>query len=138
MDVTFLSDEVINSTELRNNQKKWLDKAYVSPITIISGDKKLVILNRDHARQVYSLAHYTEIIIHLYAQLAIYMSSEEEDEFHREFLTAYVKALESQDWSGVDELLEDWKATINVARNSKLAKALSEKEDPSSYVRDSK
>ena len=135
MDTTFLSDEVINSTELRNNQKKWLDKAYVTPVSIVSGDKKLVILNRDHARQIFSLAHYADMIIRFFLVETEYLTKEEREEFQAEATLTFEKAAESKDWSAFEELLEDWKATANVDANPKLAKALLAKEDKSTYVR---
>ena len=63
MVTTILSDEVINSTDLRDHQKQWFDKALVRPVSIVSGAKKLVLLNRDHAKHMYLLSHYAEIII---------------------------------------------------------------------------
>lgn len=135
---TVLSDEIINSTELRNNQKKWLDKAYTSPVSIVSGDKKLVILNRDYARQIYWLAHYADMIIRFFLVETKYLTKEEKEEFQNEASVAFNKAVENQDWSAFEELLEDWKATAGAAGDSKLSEALLAKENPSSYIRDNK
>ncbi len=147
MVTTVLSDDVINPTELRNNQKRWLDKAYTSPISIMSGNKKLVLLNREHAKQMYSVSHYAGMIMKFCRERLTsngessifpwikYLNDEEIGEFTRELLITFEEARDSREWSALEELLDDWRATANVASNSKLSSALLAEEDPSKYVR---
>jgi len=142
-----LSDEVINSTELRNNQKRWLDRAYVNPVSIMSGNKKLVLLNREHAKHMYSLTHYAEIVLQFCRERiggeseskvfpwTKYLNKEEAEEFSRELLTTFEKATNSREWLLFEELLEDWKATANAISNPDLTKALLAKAEPSKYVK---
>ncbi len=147
MVTTVLSDEIINSTELRNNQKRWLNKAYISPVSVMSGNKKLVILNREQAKHMYFQTQYAEMIIQLYREQEAnkkesrvfpwikYLDDGEIEEFKRGLLVAFERAASSREWLVLEELLDDWKATANVASNPALVKALLAEEDPSAYVR---
>jgi len=145
MITTFLSDEVINSTELRNNQKQWLDKACENVITIINGRNKFAIMNRERISSLYAQKHYTEIVLGYCQELAKglqsttfpwaeYLNSEQRVEFHNELLNCVMESIVSNDWSPVEYLLEDWRATAEVESNPTLAKALMAKDDPSEYV----
>lgn len=146
MAITFLSDEVINSKELRDNQKYWFEKASINPVSIKSGARKLVLLNREHAKHMYSLNHYAEMIIQFCReQIAYqgesrifpwirYLDNGAIEEFKKELLVTFEGAVSSQEWSAFGELLDDWKATAEVESNPALAKALLADEDPSKYV----
>ena len=143
---TILSDELINSTELRNNQKEWLDRAYISPVSIKSGRKRLVLLNRDEARDMYTLNHYAETIIQFcqeqfsgLGKSAIfpwveYLTQEEIEEFKTELITAFVKAIRRRKWHIIEDIIGEWAATAEVERNPQLSKLLKAKLEPSSYV----
>lgn len=143
---TILSDELINSTELRNNQKEWLDRAYISPVSIKSGRKRLVLLNRDEARDMYTLNHYAETILQFcqeqfsgLGKSAIfpwveYLTQEEIEEFKTELITTFVKAIRRRKWHIIEDIITDWAATAEVERNPQLSKLLKAKLEPSSYV----
>ena len=147
MTTTFLSDDVINSKELRDNQKYWLEKASINPVSIKSGARKLVILNREHAKYMYSFNHYAEMIIQFYREQIAhkgesstfpwikYLDNKAVEEFIKELLVTFDRAVSSQEWSAFEELLDDWKATANVASNPDLAKELLAEEDSSKYVK---
>ncbi len=143
---TILSDELINSTELRNNQKEWLDRAYISPVSIKSGRKRLVLLNRDEARDMYTLNHYAETIIQFCQEQfsglgksvifpwVEYLTQEEIEEFKTELITTFVKAIRRRKWHIIEDIITDWAATAEVERNPQLSKLLKAKLEPSSYV----
>lgn len=147
MTITFLSDDVINSKELRDNQKYWFEKASINPVSIKSGTRKLVLLNREHAKHMYSLSHYAGMIIQFCRERIAYkgessifpwikyLDNEAIEEFNKELLVTFEGAMSSQEWSAFEELLDDWKATANIASNPDLAKALLAEEDSSAYVR---
>ena len=133
MVTTVLSDEVINATDLRNNQKRWLEKAYFNPVSIMSGTKKLVLLNRDHAKHMYFLIHYAEMIIRYCKERDSgkksesivfpwikYLSEKAIEEFHRELFIAFFKAVENKNWSAFEEMLNSWNATADAMTNPEM------------------
>ena len=50
MVTTVFSDEIINPTELKKNQRHWLDKAQRQPVTVKFGDSGLAIVDRELIR----------------------------------------------------------------------------------------
>jgi len=144
---TILSDELINSTELRNNQKEWLDRAYISPVSIKSGRKRLVLLNRDEARDMYTLNHYAETIIQFcqeqfsgLGKSAIfpwveYLTQEEIEEFKTELITTFVKAIRGRKWHTIEDIIRDWAATAEAKTNPEIMELLSTDVDKEEYTR---
>jgi hypothetical protein len=137
MAVTILSDEVINSTELRNNQRRWLEKAYISPISIMSGTKKLVLLNREHAKHMYSLIHYAEMIIRFCEERDSGKGGESDvfpwikhlsvtaiGEFHKELFFVFQEAAHNKDWLAFEEMLNSWIATAEAMTNPEMAELI--------------
>ncbi len=147
MVTTILSDEVINSKELRDNQKFWFDKAEINPVSVRSGNKRLVLLNRQVAKDMYLLNHYAPMIIQFCQEgmfgtnkSAIFpwiehLNEEEVVEFRDELLAKFNSAAREGKWGDFGEMLEDWKATAEVNSNPKITEALLAEEDPSTYVR---
>lgn len=130
---TILSDEIINSTELRDHQKRWFDKALVNPISIMSGGKKLVLLNRDHAKHMYLLNHYAEMIIQFCREQGSGKERESnvfpwiEDlsekalaKFHIELLATFEEAIHSRNWTAFEEMLDSWVATAEAMTNPEM------------------
>jgi hypothetical protein len=146
MVTTFLSDDFINSRELRNNQKHWLEKAFLTPISIRSGDKKLVLINRDQARDVYLINYYAQIVIQFCQERSgenkeskvfpwtKHLQEEQIKQFHKQLLACFNEIIQTKDWFKIDELLDDWKATAEVAGSSILSKELLAEEKPSEYA----
>lgn len=137
MVTTVLSDEIINSTELRNNQKRWLDKAYFNPVSIMSGTKKLVLLNREHAKHMYSLTHYAEIVVQFCREQGSgekrqsdvfpwikHLSEETIREFNKELLATFEEAAYNKDWSAFGEMLDAWVATAEAMTNPEMAELI--------------
>lgn len=146
MTVTILSDDVISSTELRTNQKHWLDKATEKIITVVNGRKQFALVNREQISNLYAQKYYTELAIG-YCQEIIKkiksttftwlesLSDEEKMEFHNEFLNSIMNSIDTNDWLSVEHLLEDWKATALAINNPTLTKALTSEEEPLKYAR---
>lgn len=147
MTITILSDDVINSTDLRDHQKHWFDKALVSPVSITSGTKKLVLLNREYAKNLYQLNHYARLVVRFCQEQGDnqgnisdafpwvkYLDEKAIAEFHKEILSTFNEALRNVDSSALEEVLNDWMATAKVMSNPKLSEALLRKGDPSKYV----
>ena len=137
MVTTILSDEVINSTELRNNQKRWLDRAYSSPVSIMSGAKKLVLLNREHAKHMYLLTHYAEAIVQFCREQSSgekrrsdvfpwikHLSEKAIGEFNNELLATFEGAIYNKDWSAFEEMLDAWVATAEAMTNPEMVELI--------------
>ena len=137
MATTILSDEVINSTDLREHQKMWFDKALVRPISITSGTKKLVLLNRGHAEQMYQLIHYAEMIIQFCRERAKgkkresavfawikHLSEKAIEEFHEELFPAFEEAVHSKSWLAFEEMLNSWIATAEAMTNPEMVELI--------------
>ena len=146
MGSTFLSDAVISPTELRIRQKQWLDRATENVVTIVSGRKQLVLVNREHISKLYAEKHYSELVIRYCQELdkktksnafpwTEQLNDEEKLEFHNELLATYMDAISTNNWLPLEHLIEDWKATAQAISNPALAKSLLAKEDPSKYVK---
>jgi hypothetical protein len=146
MITTFLSDDFINSKELRNNQKHWLEKAYSTPVSIRSGDKKLVLINREQARDIYLMNYYAQIVVGFCQEYSIeskesrvfpwlkYLQKEQVGQFHKQLLACFNEIIKTKEWITMEALLDDWKATAEVAANPALSKELLAEEKPSEYV----
>ena len=135
---TFLSDEVINSTELRDHQKLWLERASVSPVSIKSGSKRLVLLNREHARKLYLLNHYAQMVIRFCReqqseqdrQSTVFpwierLSKEALAEFHRELLSTFDDVIHGGSILALEEMLDAWSATAEALTNPEVVELLS-------------
>lgn len=132
-----LSDEVINSSEFRGNQKRWFDKALVSPVSIMSGNRKLVLLNREHACHMYSLSRYAEMIIQFCKERETgkksessvfpwvkHLSKKSIDEFNKELFSTFEEAMRSKNWSAFEEMLNSWVATAEAMTNPEMVELL--------------
>lgn len=142
---TVFSDFIVSATDLRNNQKRWLEKAYDNPITISYGRRQLAIMNREQVGKLYAEKYYVELVLkaceefvkeqgsHTFPWLE-YLVDEEKTEFHKELLTYVMKSIITGDWTPLEHLIEDWKATAEAATNPEIAKMLQGKATPEKYV----
>lgn len=134
---TMLFDEVINRTELRNNYRFWFDKAYLNPISITDGAKMLVLLNREHAKHMYSLIHHAEKIIQFCKERESSKKGESdvfpwlkhlgEDaivEFQNELLSTFGEVIHSRDWLAFEEMINSWVATAEAMTNPEMVDLL--------------
>lgn len=137
MPATFLSDDVINSKELRDNQKYWFERAYANPVSVRSGDKKLVLLNREHAKDLYSLNHYTGMVMRFCQEQGVgisrssgvfpwikHLSEKAIAEFHNELLSTFLEVIRNKDWDLLEETLDAWIATAEAMTEPEMVELI--------------
>jgi hypothetical protein len=145
MVTTVFSDEIINPTELKKNQRHWLDKARNQPVTVKFGDGSLAIVDREVMR--YAEKHYAELLVKYCQEEATSSSGKsvvfpwaeslpdkEKQEFRDEFFATFVKATQDNNWTEVEWLLEDWKATAEAYNNPELMEAWENRGKPENYT----
>ena len=142
---TVFSDIIVNATDLRKNQKHWLETACENPITVSYGRKQLAIMNREQISSLYTEIYYTELVLRSCQEFVKgfrsetfpwveYLSDNEKREFHEELLTNITKSIITNNWTQLEHLIEDWKATAEAAQNPKIAKQLRRRGTPREYV----
>ncbi len=143
---TVFSDEIINPTELKKNQRRWLDKARKQPVTIKFGDSGLAIVDRELIKNLYAEKHYAELLVKYCQEMAELkdnstvfpwlssLDNEEKKEFHDEFLTTFIKASQDNNWTELEYLLEDWKATAEAEQNPEFMEAWKNRGKPEDYI----
>ena len=131
-------DTIVKASDLRNRQKYWLDKAAAEPITVTNGDNSLTILNRKTMssimlQQYYSMKalEYCNAALHgeknnVFSWLE-YLDTEEQRQFHDEFIHSVLNAIKTEDWTDVKDLIDDWQATAEVEHRPEVVKALKAK-----------
>lgn len=142
---TMFSDFIVSATDLRKNQKRWLERAYENPITISYGHKQLAIMNREQVGKLYTQKHYAELVLKACDEFVKrqksdtfpwveYLSDDEKMQFHSELLTCVMKSIFTGDWTRLEELIQDWKATAETERNPEIVRMLQDKGTPEDYV----
>ena len=142
---TVFSDSIVSATDLRNNQKQWLEKAYVEPITVSYGKKQLAIMNREKVGKLYTSIFYSELVLKACQEFkennksntfpwVEYLSDNDKMRFHTELLSTTIKAMVTSNWNNLENLIADWEATAMVEKIPEVAEALREEEDSSQYV----
>ena len=141
---TVFSDHVVNASDLRANQKRWLEEAFKNPITVNYSHRLLAIMNRDQVRDLFIRARYAELALSACQDLKKgrvfdeapwleYLGQKEREQFRDELLDSFMRASKTGDWNEVGDLLSDWKATAEVKRNPAIVTALNDAESPSDY-----
>ena len=141
VNLTFL-DEIVNATELRNNQKYWLEAASHQPVTIAYGKHKLALLSREKIAELYRQNYYLDMALRLCTgktdmpELAWVSSLDKDDraEFTDEFVSAVNKAFSTHNWNEMETLLEDWKATAETMQDKQAMRALKSKIPNDKYI----
>ena len=128
MDTIAFSDEIVNATELRNNQKHWLDLASRIPVTIAYGKHSLTIVPREKIARLLVQNHYLELAVKLYADISTgkssdalpwveYLDENGQREFLQEFIGAIKRAVSGDNWVNMETLLDYWKATAETLQD---------------------
>ena len=143
---TIFSDEIINPTELKKNQRHWLDKAQRHPVTVRFGDSGLAIVDRKLIKNLYAEKKYAELVVRYCQERAeakdkntVFpwldsLDEQEKKEFHGEFLTNFIKATQDNNWIEMEYLLEDWKATAEAYQNPEFMEAVKNRGNPEDYI----
>jgi len=139
------SDYIVNATDLRKNQKRWLEKACQDPVTISYRHKQLAIVNREQIGRLYTEKYWTELVLKACQEFmkglksetfpwVEYLSDEEKTQFHTELLTCAMKSTITGDWVQLEQLIQDWEATAETERHPEIVKALQDEETLEEYV----
>jgi hypothetical protein len=144
------NDSIINPTELKSNQKRWLSEAVKTPVTVKYGDASLAIMNRDLANDLVNKVNYMELTLKFCEETAkkekkssVFpwaraLDTAEKEEFQKELLSTLMGILvfNKIDWSPMEELIGDWQATAETHMNKEASRALLTKGKPEDYVTD--
>jgi hypothetical protein len=136
MTTMLFDDDIISSTELKNNQKRWFDRALKSPVSITNrGGRQLVLINRQQIHDLVAARDYAEEIFEYCHEIqnesetghfesnafpwAVSLASQDRIALRDELVSLFNRAVHSNSWNLLDEALDAWKAT---------AEALADKE----------
>jgi hypothetical protein len=137
---TVFSDEVVQVTELKRNQRYWLDRARkTGGVTIVQGKlADLVLVPRQAVAENAQVVHYAKMMSQFFLETVKsdrelknsvvfpwFKDLDEEDrqEFYRELVETFAECMATGRWDVFDELLEDWQATAEAGRNQELLEA---------------
>jgi len=142
------SDEIITSSELKRHWSQWIKKAHDHPVTIMYKNDPLALVSRKLINELSKQIYYTYLLVSFSQNYienrtgrrsalswAAYLSDRDRRDFFKELLSAYEESYAKDDWSIIQDVLDDWKATAEVERSPELSKALMAEEDPSKYVK---
>jgi hypothetical protein len=135
MVTTLFSDEIVNPTDLRKNQKRWLDMAAKSPVSIAYGKYNLALLNREHIADIYKANHYLVLAMKLCTGISCnekisefpwieHLDSTERLDFALDFTQNISSSMITGDWEKVENVFSDWKATAETLSNKEAREAL--------------
>jgi hypothetical protein len=146
MVTTVFSDEIINPTELKKNQRHWLDKALKQPVSVKFGDTGLAIVDRELMKNLYTEKHYAELLVKYSQELALAkdksevfpwlnsLDAEEKKEFRDEFFEVFSRAVQTNEWLELKEVFEDWEATAEAESNPEFMEAWRNRGNPKDYI----
>ena len=140
------SDDVISPTQLVRNWGHWAARAHNHPVTILYKDDPITLISRRYISELNQKLHYTYLIFSV-CQFAegrtdgcdalpwvAYLNDDLRQEFFEDILSAYTQSGVKSNWNIIQETIDDWRATAEVASNPKLSKRLLEMDDHSKYV----
>ena len=134
---TVFSDEVVQVTELKRNQRYWLDRARkTGGLTIVQGKlADLVLAPRQAVAESAQAVHYAKMMSQFLLETVkadreledsvVFpwfkdLDGEDRQEFYRELVETFAECMAAGRWKAFDELLEDWQATAEASRNEEL------------------
>ena len=140
------NDDVINATQLTRNWGHWAARARNHPVTILYKDDPITLVSRRHISEMSQRLHYTYLVFSVCQYIegrtnscdvlpwVTYLNNDLRQEFLRYILDAYMDSNAKSSWNIIQDAIDDWAATAEVASNPKLSKRLMEKDDPLKYV----
>ena len=143
---TIFSDIIVSPTDLRRNQKSFLDEAYDKPITVKYGRKQLAILRREQVNHMIMVHYYADLVVRYCQEIqnrkresVVFpwmdtLDDEERQEFLNELLVEFSNASERNNWSHLAQILDEWKATAEAKRNPEIIKLMQNIDSPREYV----
>jgi len=143
---TIFSDIIVSPTDLRRNQKLFLEGAYDKPITVKYGRKQLAILRREQVNYMIMARYYADLVIRYCQEIhsgkresVVFpwidtLDTEERQEFLNELLMEFRDSSERNNWSRLAQLLDEWKSTSEAKRNPEIIKLMQNIDSPREYV----
>jgi hypothetical protein len=142
---TLFSDHVVNASDLRSNQKRWLEEALKRPVTVNYSRRQLAIMNREQARDLFMRVRFAEVALAVCRDLdkrGIFetfpwlesLSKKERSEFREEILDCFAKSSKTGRWNAMEDLIADWKATAEAKQHPEIVRALRDEGTPAEYV----
>ncbi len=142
---TLFSDQVVNASDLRKNQKQWLEEALKRPVTVNYSRKQLAIMNRDQVRDLFIKVQFAELALAACRNVdkgsileklpwLEQLNAEDRARFRDELVNTFLKSSKTGKWDELEDLLSDWKATAETERSPEVVKALKEGETAADYV----
>ena len=150
MEATLFSDEIISPTDLKNNQKKWFERALKSPVSITScKGKSFVLMNREQVQETYATKEYAEKIILFFMEAkgnksdvgftsvvfpwAKYLNNAERLEFLDDLMSIFTEIITTGDWVKLSEVKDSWEATAEALTNSRFMENVRQRDDKKAY-----
>ncbi|MBI4304060.1 MAG: hypothetical protein HY665_06975, partial [Chloroflexi bacterium] len=147
---TLFGDEIISSTELKNNQKKWFDRALKAPISITNtGGRQFVLINREQVRNFVLARDYLELILKYCKEMshgleigkfvseafpwAKHLEEHDRLVFANELISALNEVVHTNNWSELEEIIGSWQATAEALTNSKFMEVVNSERGKREY-----
>ena len=147
---TIFGDEIITSTDLKTNQKRWFNRALKTPVSITNRSKKFVLINREQVRGLFFVKDYAEKIVRYCHELREQnentdftsdvfpwvrsLSKEERMEYRDEIMSAFSTLIHGNKWEDLDEIISSWKATAEALTNSEFMEVVETNPAKRKYV----
>lgn len=145
------SDEIISSTDLKNNQKKWFDYAQKAPVSITNRHgRNFVLINREQIKNAYHTSNYAKMIIQYFEEVdreidgaafssevfpwAAKLNPGERKEFRHELIESFIESSKTDNWMAIEEIVADWKATSEAISNAKFMDVVKSNPNERQYV----
>ena len=122
--------------EIKDVKKSFDGRLVLNGVNLVIHDgETLVISNRDTIAKLYRKAYFMELIVRYCraqmekAEIEVFpwleaLDEDEKKQFDEELMSCMKSCLANDDWSAVNDLLEDWQATSEVIRSPHLVKVL--------------
>jgi len=151
MKTKLFDDVIITSTDLKNNQKKWLDTALKTPVSITNRrGKQYVLINREQIHDLIQVKDYAEKIIKYCIELDKGIDSEnfisevfpwtrfliQEDRvsFKDDLVATFAASLRGNDWTELDDIITSWEATAEALTNKQFMEIVNSKAEQKEYI----
>jgi hypothetical protein len=140
-----LADKIVSASKFRGELSRWFSIASKQPVTVTNGDNKFTIFNREKFYELFMSRYYLESALKICHKAAgdkiittfpwlESLDTEEQEEFEKEYINGVLKAVMTDKWNEVEELIEDWKATADTKSNKEAMRAIAKKVRKQDYV----
>jgi len=148
---TLFGDAIISSTELKNNQRRWFEKACRVPVSITnSRGGQFVLINREQVHNLFLAKEYAEKILKYCHELrdenetgkfdsdvfpwARNLSKDDRLAYRDELVASFAKLISTNDWYDMDEVISSWEATAEALTSSEFMEIVNSDTSQRKYV----